>query len=227
MEDKKWVGCVGMTLKRTVTMVYIFRTDSKYNPDNPFFSYIMEDEDGNTIVWKTETSMTVRIEQPVTPFYEIKKGDKIEISGIVKAHTEYKGEKQTVLTRCSYSLVEKGAPVESKAERDKREAQNLYKSLQEGDIIWTMPYKNYKEHYADCETIPGTYDKTYCTIDVLIRKGRLKNSGVRGKHFHCFVFQNTKTLKCVSLVAVCIENAEKRLKKDFPNSTWKYKERLY
>ena len=45
-------------------------------------------------------------------------------------------------------------------------------------------YRQYKQHYADCNTIPGTYDKTTRSIEVDIPEGRIKNSGVRGKTFH-------------------------------------------
>lgn len=51
------------------------------------------------------------------------------------------------------------------------------------DLEYTMPYARYKRHYADCKTVPGSYDKDYCTITVLIPAGRLKPSGTRGQHY--------------------------------------------
>ena len=47
-----------------------------------------------------------------------------------------------------------------------------------------MHYSQYKNHYADCATVPGSYDKTTHTIEVLLPEGRVKPSGVRGKRFH-------------------------------------------
>ena len=46
-----------------------------------------------------------------------------------------------------------------------------------------MRYAQYKKHYADCKTVPGSYDKADRTIEVLLPEGRVKPSGVRGEHF--------------------------------------------
>lgn len=46
-----------------------------------------------------------------------------------------------------------------------------------------MHYSQYKKHYADCETVPGSYDKVTKNILVLLPEGRIKPSGVRGKRF--------------------------------------------
>jgi len=43
-----------------------------------------------------------------------------------------------------------------------------------------MFYGTYKKHYADCETLPGSYDKITKSIIVLIPDGRMKKSGTRG-----------------------------------------------
>ena len=49
--------------------------------------------------------------------------------------------------------------------------------------IKRMPYRQYKSHYADCETVPGSYDIMCRSIEVIIPDGRIKASGVRGEHF--------------------------------------------
>ena len=46
------------------------------------------------------------------------------------------------------------------------------------DTIKRMRYSQYKEHYADCRTVPGTYDKINRSIEVVIPDGRMKPSGV-------------------------------------------------
>lgn len=38
-----------------------------------------------------------------------------------------------------------------------------------------MLYRRYKTSYADCQTVPGTYDKATKTIVVIIPEGRMKN----------------------------------------------------
>lgn len=50
------------------------------------------------------------------------------------------------------------------------------------DII-RMRYRDYKNHYADCKTVEGSYSATSKMIKVIIPEGRMKPSGVRGKSF--------------------------------------------
>ena len=57
------------------------------------FIYKFADENGNTIVWKTSKCLCDELQQE--SYYTIK--------GTVKEQSEYKGDKQTVLTRCKIS----------------------------------------------------------------------------------------------------------------------------
>lgn len=80
-----------------------------------------------------------------------------------------------------------------------------------------MEYRRYKQHFSDCETIPGTYDKASKTIEVIVPEGRLKPSGVRGRHFWTFQlwFQDANGEKFYTPYrATCRENAVKQLLKD-------------
>jgi hypothetical protein len=87
-----------------------------------------------------------------------------------------------------------------------------------------MPYRQYKEHYSDCETVIDSYEDRNGNkvIKVIIREGRLKNSGVRGKHFSGyeveFKDENGKKARC-TFRAVCEDNVMKQWKKLFPNCT--------
>lgn len=54
------------------------------------FIHTFRDENGSAIVWKTSSNS----------LYNIAEGDTVQIKGTVKEHSEYKDEKQTVLTRC-------------------------------------------------------------------------------------------------------------------------------
>ena len=147
------------------------------------------------------------------------------MTGTVKEHSEYKSTKQTIFTRCKFNLVEKA---KTKAELEQEKAEQQIASLQEGDWVWNnMPYKQYKEHYPDCETVSGSYTSRedsrhgVATIDVIIREGRLKPNGVRGKHFYGFEFTDDDG-KRICYRAVSEENARKQMKKMFPNSEcWK------
>ncbi len=81
--------------------------------------------------------------------------------------------------------------------------------------IERMPYRSYKAHYADCKTVPGTYDNASRTIEVMIPEGREKPSGVRGKSFRYIEFRGVeketgRAVTC-TIKAICRENAVKRL----------------
>lgn len=69
---------VTVTVKKTIVLT----GDYGYS-----LMHIMEDEEGNAIIWTT----TAR---------ELHEGEKVTLRGTVKDHKEYKGVKQTVLTRC-------------------------------------------------------------------------------------------------------------------------------
>lgn len=50
-----------------------------------------EDAQGHQFLWKTGS------------YIEAQEGDKVTLKGTIKAHSEYKGIKQTELTRCKVS----------------------------------------------------------------------------------------------------------------------------
>lgn len=64
--------------------------------------YTLKDENGNKYVWKTTGGgLDHEIKTPHGIQYApIEDGEIITIKGTVKEHSEYRGEKQTVLTRC-------------------------------------------------------------------------------------------------------------------------------
>jgi hypothetical protein len=90
---------------------------------------------------------------------------------------------------------------------------------EEGTMTTTrMKYGAYKKHYADCETVPETYDRGTKTIEVIIPDGRMKPSGTRGERFRYFWFEGiegtTGQKKRICIKAITKENARKRLPTD-------------
>lgn len=85
----EYVGAIGDKLTTTATLasVHTYETHFTYYGETNYI-YKFVDEKGNSIVWKTST------------FQEIEEGKAYEITGKIKEHNEYKGDKQTVLTRC-------------------------------------------------------------------------------------------------------------------------------
>jgi hypothetical protein len=87
--ESQYIGTVGDVIVATVKLVSIntYKTHFSYYGETNFI-YKFTDENGNTLVWKTSS------------WQEIEEGNTYEIKGKVKEHSEYKGDKQTVLTRC-------------------------------------------------------------------------------------------------------------------------------
>lgn len=86
-----------------------------------------------------------------------------------------------------------------------------------------MRYSQYKRHYSDCSTVPGTYNKASKTIEVIVPEGRMKASGVRGQSFRGYELwmldQAGKAHFCLYR-AVSEENAMKQHMKACKASGW-------
>lgn len=186
------------------------------------------DAEGIELVWKTSTG-TIAIEREDERGYCEREypndGAKIQIKGTVKSIGEYKGQPQVELTRVKLVAIVEQAKTKEEIEAERRQKQ--IDELKDGDLVWEMPYRQYKEHYADCETLAGSYREPrgtdrfeVATIAVIIRDGRLKNSGVRGEHYSGYEFTNEEGQKAVYR-AVSEDNALRRAQKEHPTHTWK------
>ena len=199
-------------------------------------------QDGTVYVWKTATgSLGMEKEAPwetrgayyyderkhVAVVWEgIDEGDTFTFTASVKDVSEYRGEPQTEIQRVKVVEI-----IFSKAQKERERKQAQFDSIKDGDVIVTMPYRQYKAHYSDCETVIGSYDdhedenrygdyrNAVPTIDVIVRAGRMKASGVRGKHFAGYEIEFTDGDGSVGFApyrAVSVENAIKQAQKDFP-----------
>ena len=206
-------------IKKRITVTAIFKKSFDYvsykfcYSGTTHFTHIFEDLEGNVIVWKSTNPVDYVQDGCYKP---IPLGSKVELTGTVKDHTTYKDVEQTVVTRCNIKLIELG---KTKQEIQKEKAKTQMTTLNENDFIWEMPYRQYKEHYSDCETICGSYDIEFGTIKVIIREGRLKNSGTRGRHFSYYHFAPSieHQEKGISYRAVSEENARKQFEKQYPD----------
>lgn len=217
----EYLGTIGERITIDVTLVNEYQYSTLYGFRNIEHSiYTMKDADGNVLVWKTTSVLSAPISKPNGEFaYFVNKGDKIRITGTVKAHSEYKGQKQTELQRVKAELIERAL---TKDELDAIKRAEQLDSLEHGDFIWRMPYRQYKTFYADCETVAGSYlakEREPATIEVIIRNGRLKASGVRGKHYRGYCLKNENG-ENVTYRAVSAVNAIKRADKEFAGHTW-------
>ena len=91
-KDSQFVGKAGdkVSIKATYLFSAFFEVKSfgGYGTELMYVHNFV-DADGNKFVWKTGTGIS-----------EVEKGAEVQITGAVKEHKEYKGEKQTILTRC-------------------------------------------------------------------------------------------------------------------------------
>lgn len=85
----EYIGEVGqkLTVDVSLTRICQFETHFTYRGETSYI-YKFADVNGNTITWKTAKHL------------DIEEGWTGKVTGTVKEHSEYKGDKQTVLTRC-------------------------------------------------------------------------------------------------------------------------------
>lgn len=85
MPETAWYGEVGQKVCIPVQLVRVGYFDTVYGTTAV---YTFEDTEGHQLVWKTGTRLNAEV------------GSNLSIKGTVKAHSTYKGVKQTELTRC-------------------------------------------------------------------------------------------------------------------------------
>jgi hypothetical protein len=86
-QTSEYVGKEKQRLTFNLIVNKILRFDSYYGTTT---LYIMQDASGNVFKWGASSSLPD----------EVKEGSAITLTGTIKAHEEYRGVKQTVLTRC-------------------------------------------------------------------------------------------------------------------------------
>lgn len=192
--------------------------------------YKFVDDEDKVYVWKTSSYLGIDHEEENGEIWWEKAtlGSTIRIKGSIKCENEYRGEHQTVLNRVKVlEIIDRAL---TKEEKDEIKAKEQMESLNEGDFIYEMPYRQYKTHYSDCETLANSYNNENCTIGVIIREGRLKNSGVRFHTFDTYRFicktpDGKELIQC--RYAVSEKNARKRVEKDFPQYNWVFDQIVY
>lgn len=97
--NSNYVGNVGDKLSLTLTYNKSISYESQYGTG--YFHFFF-DADGNVFKWSTNKGMTIRINDRT---YSLDQGATVKISGTIKGHEEYKGMKQTIITRCKYEVL--------------------------------------------------------------------------------------------------------------------------
>lgn len=97
VQGSEWIGEVGERIDMELTLSHVASWEqNKYCGYGTEFMYLytFKDDKGNELVWKTTCFELCHSE-----------GKKFQIRGTIKEHSEYKGTKQTVLTRCKVKEV--------------------------------------------------------------------------------------------------------------------------
>lgn len=78
-----------------------------YYDSNIMYFYLMRDAAGNRVVYRSKAVLGISFKgEERDIFIDVKEGDDIEIKATIKAHDEYKGEKQTIVQRAKVVLIE-------------------------------------------------------------------------------------------------------------------------
>lgn len=96
-DTTEYLGEVGEKLEVVVTLV---RTASYDNGFGTIRVYTFNDANGNVLVWKTHKYLECVGDDGIV--HGCKEGCKLRLVGKIKDLSEYRGKKQTVLTRCKY-----------------------------------------------------------------------------------------------------------------------------
>lgn len=97
----QYVGNVGDKINAVVTYAgsahFTVKSFRGFGTDTMYVHFFLDDKQ-NKLVWKTSKSLGTWLDNGDWLHYE--EGDTVTLKGTIKEHSEYKDEKQTVLTRC-------------------------------------------------------------------------------------------------------------------------------
>lgn len=110
-EGSSYLGEEGKKLETEATLKGGYEYESSYGyHSKTTLVAIFEDLNGNKLVWRTQTAFALPNggyafwDKAQNDYMPIQQNQKVRISGTVKSHSEYRGERQTELTRAKVSL---------------------------------------------------------------------------------------------------------------------------
>ena len=102
----EYVGNVGDKLSVKVKYLNTYSYDTNFGSSN---IHLFMDDNGNIFKWSTGSGLRFTVKDNhsnYSQWYRLDKGATIQLSGKIKDHNEYRNQKQTVLTRCKYDVLE-------------------------------------------------------------------------------------------------------------------------
>jgi hypothetical protein len=105
-KESNYVGNVGDKLSVKVTYLETYTYDTYFGGSH---IHLFMDDNGNIFKWSTGTGLRFTVgdtRSNDSQWYGLDRGAIIQLSGKIKEHSEYRNQKQTVLTRCKYEVLE-------------------------------------------------------------------------------------------------------------------------
>lgn len=105
-EVSEYVGNIGEKISVKVKYTNTYSYDTRFGTTN---IHLFMDSNGNIFKWSTNSRLEYTIKDNhsnYSQWYYLDKGATIQLTGKIKAHDEYRNQKQTVLTRCKYEILE-------------------------------------------------------------------------------------------------------------------------
>ena len=168
----------GMKLNSEVILIddITYGTEPKYYGDSGIrHIYKFLDHEDNIFTWFTSKVIGIDFidDKGNEGWKFINEGDIISISAVIKEIGTYKGEDQVILTRCKIlAIVKEAMFTEEKITLLKRTIQLAkYDKNSIYYEIKTVPYKEYKNNYSNCETVIDSFVRTDhgCFIDIIVQ----------------------------------------------------------
>ena len=212
--------CTRQTITATVKT-------AKYNDNYRAYIYVFED----TTTRRAYSCITSRQLYIEATQETLKVGDVVEFKcGVTDTIKSFRGIEQTKIVRCAQFIlrghIDLGDETTQRALKRIQDKERQLTGIKQGDTLYTMTYSNYKKYYSDCETLIDSFEPASeskaAIITVIVRAGRLKESGTRGRQYSYYVFQEVGkgNTEQVTIKAICEGNARKQLKHRYPNQTW-------
>ena len=105
-KSSEYVGNIGEKISVKVKYINTYTYDTRFGSSN---IHLFIDDNGNIFKWSTNRRLEFTLNDNHSNYsqqYFLDKGAIIQLSGKIKDHNEYRNQKQTVLTRCKYDVLE-------------------------------------------------------------------------------------------------------------------------
>ena len=100
----EYVGNIGDKISVKVKYVNTYSYDTNFGSAN---IHLFIDDNGNIFKWSTGSRLEFTVKHSnYNQWYPLDKGAIVQLTGKIKDHNEYRNQKQTVLTRCKYEVLE-------------------------------------------------------------------------------------------------------------------------